>query len=193
MKTAGNGSAGEIAPQADAEADIATPEDLVALSDQAILVDAKWSDTRGYTMTLQITEADAGGHPLKTFGKGTRFHLVLVELADDEEPINQILKKKLENELQDANKGGRLSIDCGIMCKSIDYHRYLFTIGKMHAKWDQRTKETMAREHVLHTLKIKSRREIDHKDHTAAAYQNLILDPFHEWERNRSQRGRNAR
>ena len=45
----------------------------------------------------------------------------------------------------------------------------------------------MAREHILETLKIKSRREIDHSEDTIAAYTNLILDPFHEWERDRSE------
>lgn len=160
--------------------------DLIALSDQVILLGADWSDTRGFTAKLQFTGTEDGSHPLKAFTKGTRFHMVLVEVANDEEPVNQKLKKKLEDQLQDLNKGGRWSNNCGILCKGIDFHRYLFTIGKMHAKWDQKTKETMAREYVLDMLKIKSRREIDHSEDTAAAYQNLILDPFYAWERDRA-------
>ena len=163
-------------------------ENLIALSDQAILLGSDWSDTRGHTIKLQLPEADDGGHPLKGFGKGTRFHMVLVEIADDEEPINQKLKKKLEGQLQKASKGGKNSQDCGMICKMKDFHRYLLHIGKMRRDWDEPTRIAMAREHVLKMLKIKSRRDIDQDAETIAAYNNLIVDPYYEYLRTRPER-----
>jgi hypothetical protein len=160
--------------------------DLVALSDQAILMGSDWSDSRGHTIKLMLNEGQDGGHPLKGFSKGTRFHLVLVELEDGEEPVNQKLKKKLEGQLQKASKGGKHSQDCGMLCKVKDFHRYLLHIGKMRRDWDEETRIAMAREHVLKMLKIKSRREIDQDAETIAAYHNLIVDPYYEYMRNRT-------
>lgn len=165
-----------------------TNPDFVAYAEQVILVGSDWSDTRGYTSKFMFTDKDTGGHPLEGFNKGARFQMVLVEVADDEEPINQRLKKKLMKQLDDQNKGGRWSNDCGMLCKSTDYQRYLFTIGKISGQWDEKTRVAMAREHILEMLKIKSRREIDHSESSVAAYANLILDPYHEWERTRTKK-----
>lgn len=163
-------------------------EDLVAFNDQVILIGQDWSDSRGYTAKFQFTEGEHGGHQLKEFSKGTRFQMVLVEIADDEEPIDQKLKKKLEADLKEKSKGGRWSNDCAMLCKSRDFQGYLYHKGKIAGQWDEQTRVAMAREYVLETLKIKSRREIDHSEAKVAEYHNLIIDPFHEWQRGREKK-----
>lgn len=156
---------------------------IIAFQDQIILLDSKWSDTRGHTSNIQLVSDDDGGHPLRDFKKGTRFHIVMVELADDEEPIDQKLKKKLEKELKESNKGGKHSNNCGMLCKTRDFHRYLKSMGRILRHWDEKTREKMARQYVLDMLKIKSRAQIDHDKTTIASYNNLIVDPYYKWLR----------
>lgn len=157
---------------------------LIALDDQVIMLGADWSNTRGHTGRFQFRPSDKGGHPLEPFSNGARFQMVLVQIDDDEAPIDQKLKKKLDKQLKEANKGGRWSNDCAMLCKMKVFHRYLLNMNKMMPSWDVETRETVARAYVLDTLKIKSRREIDHGDETIAAYNNLILEPFREFKRN---------
>lgn len=154
---------------------------LIAFSDQAVLLDAKWSMRNGHTVILQLPESDAGGNPMCVYSPGTRFHMVLVEVDDDEQPIDQKLKKKLEAELARDKKGGKLARDCGILCNDHDFHLYLKSIDRLRRSWDKKTRATMSRNYVLEMCKIKSRRELDHDPTAAAAYQNLIVEPFHEY------------
>lgn len=165
------------------ECELVETENLIAYTGEIVLIGSDWSDFRGYTTKIGMHEADDGGHPLKRFHKGTRFHCVLVEIADDEEPIDQIRKRALELELKKAGKGGRWSIDSGILCHQVDFHRYLKSVGKVMRHWDKDTRTKMARQFILDTLRIKSRKEIDFDKEKQVEYQNLILSPYRKWHR----------
>lgn len=158
-------------------------ENIIAFEDQIILVNSKWTDTRGNTSEFMFPVTDEGGHPMRNFEKGARFHVVMIEIQDDEEPIDQKTKKKLHEELKRKNIGGKQSNDCGMMCRTRDFHRYLVATGEIMKHWDETTRNKMARQYVIDKLRIKSRAEIDHSKENIAAYHNLICKPFYDWAR----------
>ena len=157
-------------------------EDLVAFSGEVVIVGSDWSDSKGYTTKFEMHELD-GGHPLKKYNKASRFLMVLVEIADDEQPIDQRRRRALEEELAGAGKGGKWSNDAGMLSKARDFHRYLVYQSKIGRHWDQETRDSMARQYILDTLRIKSRRDIDLVPGKATEYQNLISQPYYSWLR----------
>lgn len=158
-------------------------EKFIAYAGEVQVLKHKWSDAGGYTTELQCHEGDEGGHPLKRFPKGTRFHLVLLEVADDEEPIDQVAKARIEKHLKQATKGGRLARETGILCRHREFQLYLYHQEKIAPTWDEKLREQAARHYICQTVGIKSRAELDHDEHKAAVYRNQVVDPYLKWRR----------
>ena len=75
-----------------------------------------------------------------------------------------------------------------MLCKSRDFHVYLYKLGRIAATWDERMRTEAARQYVYEVVGIKSRRELDHDEHKAQAYHNLVVEPFFAFMRQRQQR-----
>lgn len=158
-------------------------ERLIAYAGELAVYKLKWSDTHGYTAEFGMHEGDEGGHPLKRFGKGTRFYVTLVELADDEQPIDQVAKARIEKYIKEASKGGKLSREAGMLCRSREFQLYLYHQHHIAPGWDEKLREQAARHYLCKTVGIKSRAELDHDEHKAAVYKNLIVDEYFKWVR----------
>lgn len=163
-------------------------EQLIAYTGEIQLIENKWSDSAGYVTRLQMHEGDDGGHPLKRFHRGTRFHMVLVEVDDDERPIDQVLKQRIQNHLKSVEKGGKHSKEAGMLCKTRDFQVYLYKLGRIAANWDEKMRTEAARLYIYETVGIKSRRELDHDEHKAQAFRNLVVDPYFNFMRQHQRR-----
>lgn len=173
----------QIAEHGEYQGEVLQTQQLVAYAGEVQLVDSTWRESSGYISKFLLHESDEGGHPLKRFGKGTRFQLVLVEVDDDEEPIDQVMKQKIERYLKSQEKGGKHSKEAGMLCKARDFQAYLYRLGKISPEWDEKMREEAARMYVYKICGIKSRRELDHDEHKAAAFKTLIVLPFLKWGR----------
>jgi len=158
-------------------------ERLIAYHGEIQLIENKWSDVSGYVTRMQLHESDEGGHPLKTYHRGTRFHLVLVEVDDDEQPIDQMTKQRINKHLTNMQKGGRYSKEAGMLCRDPQFQRYLYRLGKIDPTWDEKMRTEAARHYVCQVCNIESRKELDHDEHKAQAFRNNVTGPFLDFGR----------
>ena len=162
-------------------------EDLVALNVEVVL--AGWSETStgGRKCTFWFDE-DSAEHPLKKFtvrrGKhaGTRFRMVLVEIGDDEVPVDQVAREQHETVV-----GGPISKHCGMLCRDDAFILYMkqrypdsFTEGVEQG----RKPDQIAAGIVRQICVIDSRAELDHNEQAAEIYQRDVVGAFARWSEN---------
>jgi len=158
-------------------------ENLVAFQDEVQLIDNKWSDSSGYVTRLHLHESDEGGHPLKRFAKGSRFRMMLIEVDDDEQPIDQMTKQRIMKHIESTTKGGRYSREAAMLCKGRDFQVYLYRIGRIAPDWDQAMREAAAKNYIYEVCNIKSRKELDHDEHKLQAFRNMVTNDFFKFMR----------
>ncbi len=132
-----------------------------------------WSDTstRGRTVTFLVPE-DSPEHPFKSFqlrqGKrsGTRFMAVLVQIGDDELPVEQ------------QQQTHTLSQQAAILCKDPRFYHWC-----TEHSFDTVTNEDGARYFILSLCQIVSRSELDKNTRAANTFTSQILNPFTEYIR----------
>ena len=72
-----------------------------------------------------------GAHPFKNFKSskrtpgGSRFLAFVIEIDDDETPINQKQKAALKTAISETVRNGKHSQGAALMCKNPDFHTYL--------------------------------------------------------------------
>lgn len=109
--------------------------------------------------------------------QGTRYMVFMIELQDDEIPINQTKQERLENAAGEI-KGGPISRDAGMLCNNKTFS--MFLAEKWAIPMDAVNSE-IAREHILNTCHIRSRKELDHNKDAANRYRSFIKAPFSLW------------
>lgn len=134
---------------------------------------AGWSDshTGGPKVTLWLADsADLEAFRALTIRKGNhaghRFMVALVEIGDDEQPV------------QPQQKGGEIAKLAGQFCNNPEFWKFL------HAKhgWACSMPEDAAKL-IRNRCHINSRSELDYKPEAAAIFHEQFREPFVEWQR----------
>lgn len=135
---------------------------------------AGWSDTHngGAKVTFFLADAaDLDAFRTLTIRKGNhaghRFMAALVEIGDDEQPVQT-----------GQQKGGELAKLAGQFCNNPEFWKFL------HAKhgWPCSMTEDAAKL-IRNRCHINSRSELDHKPEAAAIFHEQFREPFVEWQR----------
>ena len=153
----------------------------VAYSDEVILTG--WSDSGGQGRRVQFLLPEGpdspAEHPFKRYtrriGKkgGTRFQMVLVEIGDDEHPVDRDLV------------GGPIAKHAGRLCKDIAFQQYLVSKRDSYVPETFESSgvcsEDMAAEYVRRVCGVERRRLLDHSHEAAETYQREIVGKFTRW------------
>jgi len=97
---------------------------------------------------------------------GSRYYLFLIEIMDDEQPVHQEQKEKVETAQQP--KGGAISKNAAQLCKETMFQRFAANLLQFSDP-----SEDTARNLILRECKIKSRAELDSNPAAAAMYEKL--------------------
>lgn len=81
---------------------------------------AGWNDSqqKGHTVKLWLCN-DNMGHPFEGISRTEKLLISLVELDDDDEPIDQNMRDRVEK--QSIHPQSRLSVACAAMCRNPDF------------------------------------------------------------------------
>ena len=161
---------------------------------QGELMLAGWSEshTGGAKVTFWLSDpADLDAFRVMTCRKGNtagqRFAAVLVEIGDDEQPINQTVipnSEPLESNyvfrdseivaLDDSTekpKGGALAKWAGILCADKEFRHWFRQKYNASAKDEASCAEAIRRYCI-----IKSRAELDHDEHAGRRFRGLMAE-----------------
>jgi hypothetical protein len=133
----------------------------------------RWSDssTQGVQVTFALPDA-SDLEPLKA-KTGKRFACVLVEIADDETPVQPAITSESASEVKAEPKGGEWAKLAGMWCTDPDFRAWansLYT-DKVH-------NDIEAAELIRDECGIKSRAELDHDAGALRRFNERIRYPF---------------
>lgn len=137
--------------------------DKIAFNGEVMLLQWAESSTRGRTVTFLLND-EGESHPFRDFtirqGKraGQRFMAVLVQIGDDEQPVEQ--RKTLAQQ-------------AFILCRDPEFWNWA-----QSRSFDHIDNESAARAYICNMLGIKSRSELDTKPEAADGFKRMILTPF---------------
>lgn len=156
-------------------------------------------------------------HPFKPFKHskrtpgGARFIALFIEIADDDKPVNQEQRKRVENALLGHVKGAKHAQAAGMTCKEKAFHEYLivrstrldpqekraFTATLPHGLYksmvetkmkiildDPIVGEEFAKHFLYWHCAIRSRRDLDRKPKSFNEFSNL-RDDYYKWQASR--------
>jgi hypothetical protein len=147
-------------------------DELIAFKGEVMLL--SWAEShKGGRTGVFLFDDESEQHPLKSFttkrGKraGTRFAMVLVEIAEDETPVQQ------------EKKGGPLSKSAALMCDYPPFQQFMLE------RWEPNTPApSNAIELAAHGIRkwcgINSRAELDHDEGAAQKFRDLMKG-FNHW------------
>lgn len=130
----------------------------------------RWSETSGQGSTITLQLADAGD--LDKFknmalpeGKkvGQRLAVVMVEIGDDEKPVEQ-------PEVEKKEKPGEFCIMACTFCKD-----------PLFLRWSESPDEESAKHYILIRCDVESRKELDFNKDARFLFHKNIREPFIEW------------
>jgi hypothetical protein len=129
--------------------------------DEAML--AGWNDSQssGHTVKFWLC-ADGMGHPFEGYARKTEpFVLALIELDDDNEVIDQKMRDRVERSATRSSE--RLSYVAAMLCKSIDFQKYINDYTDQIKDFIQPTvlDEEGAKQWMYQKCGISSRAELD--------------------------------
>lgn len=148
---------------------------------------AGWNDsqTTGHTVKLWLV-SDTLGHPFEGFERHKdRFAISLVELDDDQEPIDQEMRDKVESSGKRPSE--RLSYVAAMLCKNEGFWEWIGHDERIkqrirEGEADPLNLEEEARQWILRGLSIGSRSELDKDPVLAERFHNEIRRPFLMWQ-----------
>lgn len=151
-------------------------------SDKAVTTDlmlANWTDSSasGHAVEFWCDPPDDGCfHIFEGFERNKdAFMAALVELDEDEEPIDQKARAVVEeasDRRKRARSGQKLSQVAAMMCMNPDFKRWIqyeYPLVTDPAQW------------MRERLQIESRAELDSNDKVAFKFHEVIRKPFAEW------------
>lgn len=149
-------------------------EGLLVYNGEAML--ASWSDSSNPGQTVRLwLDDEAERHPFAGFARrnrnlpGDMFGLVLVELTDDQVPVDQRAEEKLRPRR-------KLSQDAHLIVTSDMFVRYL-TEMRPQRHWDANS----ARQYVKDALGIESLSDLDRNPAVAKEFHERIRKPYARW------------
>lgn len=154
-------------------------QDRVAVyEDEAML--AGWNDSQstGHTVKFWLC-ADILGHPFEGFDrKLDDFVISLVELDDDEEPIDQKMRQRVEKGSIAVSE--RASYVAAMLCKNPVFWRWVS--WRQHKPPVFVESEEQCVQWLYKKLGIQSRAELDSDDEKARQFHAMVRKPFVEWD-----------
>ena len=134
----------------------------------------RWSDssTQGVQITFALPDA-ADLEPLKAKA-GKRFMAVLVELGDDELPIEPQPVEKPRRAHKDTR--GPLCREACELCAVPQFQQWAATLGYTE-------NEAGAKACILNTCSVQSRKDFDENQFAGEAFIERIRIPFMHWQR----------
>lgn len=157
------------------------PEPACAYNDGAML--KGWTDSNtGQTVSFWLANVEGVEHPLAGYREGDAFVIALVELSDEDEPIDQDKRERAEQVQEKLDKPRRreqlVSQGCALVCNNPDFWRYLEELVGGPPVTSAESAATIMRE----LLGIQSRRELDQSPELAAKW-DRVRHAFVEWQR----------
>jgi len=161
-------------------------EDLkpyLAFCEEAQLADYGETAAGGPFVKLRITDPDQldvfrGKNRVAKNKQGQRYVLMLVEIADDDTPVNTEQREHAE-----AIKGGPVSKNAAALCNDPLFLRYLGAVAtKKHKRFFEGKVITpvLAGEYIRSLCGIESRAELDHEPKAKELYDSIKSD-FIRW------------
>lgn len=187
--------------------------DFIVFEDELQVLDWQDSARGGMVVTFRVPNTEHDSHPFKRFHTGCRFYARMVEIGDDEQPVNQAQKARIQDALREREvKGGRVSKEAGILCNDPKFQEFvvdtLLTMSPADKRMmsaelphdmvkalkespldllkDPRMSGELAKWYMYTMCKIKSRRELDHKTDAYQRYQQHVMRPYIQWSRRSS-------
>lgn len=132
----------------------------------------RWSDssTQGVQVTFALPDSDSL-EPLK-HKAGKRFMAVLVEIGDDEMPVQPAPKK---------DQRGPLCREACDYCAMPDFQRWAHEAADFQGE----PSEESAKDAILGWIGIESRRELDESPQAGRLFVERVRLPFMKWQRAR--------
>lgn len=144
-------------------------------ADEVMLAGWNDSQTTGHTVKFWLA-MDQMGHPFEGMERHKdRFAISLVELDDDQEPIDQKVRDKVE--ASGKRPSERLSYVAAMLCKNEGFWTYLSEVAGGD-EWN----EDDARQWLCNRLNIQSRAELDSDELKAEEFHNGVRRPFLMWQ-----------
>jgi hypothetical protein len=157
-----------------------SPEPACVYNDGAML--KGWTDSNtGQTVSFWLANVDGMEHPLSGYREGDTFAVALVEMSDEDAPIDQQKRERGEavaEELSGKKRHGQLpSQGCALVCGNPDFWGYLNEILEPDAPIKSAAHAAVA---VRELLGIESRRELDQSKDVEDQW-HKIRRAFVEW------------
>ncbi len=163
-------------------------EPYLAYHDEVQLLGYGETDTSGPYIKLRLQDpADLSifrGKDKRTTTKlGQRYQVMLIEVGDDEEPVDQ---SAVKNAQAAEIKGGPLAVRAARLCRDPEFYNYVLRTAwyKHNAKLPNPsyylTPEAMCRGFIIDYCNIRTRKTLDHDASAAAAFK-VILGEYLRW------------
>lgn len=198
------------------DAIVREPDNFTVYFGEILLKD--WADNAAGE-SVEFWLNGEGAHPFKNFKSskrsigGSRFLAFVVEIDDDETPINQRQKQAVKKAISEKVRNGKHSQGAALMCKTAEFHAYLIhRVGrldpdqkrifaatlphglysemvqsKMRVLLDEPEKgELFAKLFLYWWCGMKSRRELDYSPKKFNFYREINED-FFKWNSSRVQ------
>lgn len=146
---------------------------------------ASWAESeRGQSVRFWLDE-EAERHPFAGYDKrtrteqGSKFALVLVQLTDDNQPVDQVAQGRAEA-VEQARGKRKLSAEAHLMVTGDAFLRYMtmcIPILDGQPPWTA----DRARRWVKWRVRIPSLADLDRDEEAAERFHELIRKPFAEW------------
>lgn len=160
-----------------------TGQPMPEAPDECVLLGASWTHTQGATVVFAFDSAEYWRHftTADQSENPTQFHLTLVEMQDDETPVDQVSQDTLEKATK--RKGGPKSKHVAQVMQSPDFRSFVGKRLEMpESRWDMVTPD-MADKWVKQVVGIASKADLDHEPAAWERYEKLVRRPFITWAR----------
>lgn len=158
-------------------------EPYLALASEVQFIDGAYSVGGGtwikfFCPEKEILDKFEGVDKHSKTKQGARYVMMLVEIQDDETPVNQQNRRRIEKE--ELIKGGPLSKRAGILCNDPDYLGYLI-LQKHIAKGEKKAMVEAAEVYVRDMCGVTTRKLLDQDKEAARKFRVFVLEPFIRW------------
>jgi len=152
-----------------------------------------WNDgTSGWKVTfwMQGTDGLVTAHPFMEYEKGDEFSLAIVELGDDEAPVDQVKRDRVETAVKHRKQG--LSEFAALLCRTSEFWGWLAAAHDVDfsvdgdATYPPPDASIRAREWLCKELNIESRAELDSNTVVAGQFHATIRRPYADWVEDRA-------
>jgi hypothetical protein len=140
---------------------------------------AGWNDSQqnGHTVKFWLCN-DGMGHPFEGIGRKTELALALSELDDDNEPIDQKMRDKVEAQVDTGRQ--KLSNVAAMLCRQEEFWEWL-NDNELILTQKLVVDDESAAALVRAFLGINSRAELDTNETIATMFHRKIREPYQEW------------